>query len=173
MKRINVKTINEKSKKLIPILLILICVELVLVAFVIIGYRIWIPTDHMEDQEALEYILEMADDEKTEYLNRIPDSEQERLLDLWLAYMVAEAEATDTFDSIDEGVNYDTSGKTYEDYVAEDKLEANTYPLSDGSGYAIYDEKTETYTFYDNDGNEITDSSELADENGVIHMDLY
>ncbi len=168
--------LNNRFKKIIPTLLVIVGIELGIALIALVFVRIKMPTVLMSDSKALSYIMDMSKDERGEYINSMYADEKERLGDLVIAYYVAAAESGDTFDDVPEGENYDTSGKTYEDYVAEIETETEseteskeTYPLSDGSGYVIY--KDGKYTVYDNDGNEI-DPETVTNEDGVIEMEF-
>ena len=81
--------------------LIVDIVAAILIIILTIATYIAIPTKYMEDSDALAYILELEQQDRYDYIDNVPDSEKERLYDLWLSYIVAEAEAEDTFDFSD------------------------------------------------------------------------
>ena len=146
---IKIKSVRPIFKKIFKILGIVVSIELVTATLLLIFFRIYTPTHYMSDEDALSYIVHMTEDERSNYITRQPNVEGDRLIRLWIAYKGAILEKTSSFDNLNPNIE--------------------TYQLTDGSGYVeIVDGE---YHVYDNNGNEI-DPASIADEEGVIRMDL-
>ncbi len=179
MKKESLKKINERAKKLIPWLVGAIVLELLIIGIGVLVYRHYVPTEHMSNKKATEYIMSMSDEDRAKYINRMPADEKERLFELLVSYRLAEAENNQgtSFEDIANDTSYDNETSETETQESEtidtsetQGSEEETYRLTDGTGYVkIIDGE---YHVYDNDGNEV-DPSTKVNESGVIEMELW
>ncbi len=92
LSRISEKTIGKIGAVIIS-MVIAIGANVIYINHVLIDTT----TQEMDDQAALEYILQMSDDDRLEYLTTVRKEEADRLKNLYYAYKFAEAESRDTF----------------------------------------------------------------------------
>lgn len=180
MKQESLNKINEKAKNLVPWLIGAIALELLIIGIGVLVYRHYVPTEHMSNKKATEYIMSMSDEDRAKYINRMPADEKERLFELLVSYRLAEAEsnqgssfedvASDVSNENETSENIDTQESETVSASEEQETEEETHRLTDGTGYVkIIDGE---YHVFDNDGNEV-DPSTKVNESGVIEMELW